>query len=66
MDRTSENVIGTNENESLQHVHRKRPKAVVKCQNSLDSKIKGAGKSNKIAKNKLIVGQAKLTHFFKL
>ncbi|XP_060101594.1 PCNA-interacting partner isoform X2 [Heteronotia binoei] len=67
VDRTSENVICTNENESLQHIHRKRPKAVEKCQNSLDSKIKGAGKCNKIAaKNKLIDGQAKLTHFFKL
>nr|XP_056701977.1 PCNA-interacting partner [Euleptes europaea] len=67
VDRTSENVICTNENESLQHVHRKRPKAAAKCQNSLDSKIKGAGKCNKVAaKNKLIVGQAKLTHFFKL
>ncbi|XP_048357307.1 PCNA-interacting partner isoform X2 [Sphaerodactylus townsendi] len=67
VDRTSENVICANENESLQHVHRKRPKAAVKCQNSLDSKIKGAGKCNKVsAKNKLIVGQAKLTRFFEL
>ncbi|XP_053261904.1 PCNA-interacting partner isoform X1 [Podarcis raffonei] len=67
VDKTSENVICSNENESLQHIHSKRPKTAVKCQNSLDSKIKRAGKCNKIiAKNKLIVGQAKLTHFFRL
>ncbi|XP_054844369.1 PCNA-interacting partner [Eublepharis macularius] len=67
VDRTSENAIGTNENESLQHVHSKKPKAVAKCQNSLDNKIKGAVKCGKTAtKSKLIVGQAKLTHFFKL
>ncbi|XP_061494848.1 PCNA-interacting partner isoform X2 [Rhineura floridana] len=67
VDRTSENVICTNKNESLQHIHSKRLKTTVKCQNSLDSKIKRAGKCNKIvAKNKLIAGQAKLTQFFRL
>ncbi|XP_062990624.1 PCNA-interacting partner [Elgaria multicarinata webbii] len=67
VDRTSENVICTNENESLQHTHSKRPKTAMECQNSLESKIKGARKCNKaIAKNKLIAGQAKLTQFFRL
>lgn len=49
---TSEIVTGTNENESLQHLHSKRPKTARKCLAT--------------AKNKLIAGQAKLTHFFRL
>lgn len=64
MDGTGENVICTNENESVQHILSKRPKD---CQNNLDRKTEGARKGNKIVvKNKLIAGQAKLTHFFRL
>uniref|UniRef100_A0A8C5RJN2 PCNA-interacting partner n=1 Tax=Laticauda laticaudata TaxID=8630 RepID=A0A8C5RJN2_LATLA len=64
VDRTSENVIFTNENETPQY---KKPKTVVKCQNSLDSKLKEPRKSKKaVPKNKLIIGQAKLTQFFRL
>uniref|UniRef100_A0A8D0CD72 PCNA-interacting partner n=1 Tax=Salvator merianae TaxID=96440 RepID=A0A8D0CD72_SALMN len=66
VEKISENVIFTNENESLQHLHSKRPK-IMKCQKSLDSKIKSAGKCSKsVAKNKLIAGQGKLTQFFRL
>ncbi|XP_039194116.1 PCNA-interacting partner isoform X2 [Crotalus tigris] len=67
VDRTSENVIFTNENETSQHIYHKKPKTAVKCQNSLDSKLKETRKSKKaIPKNKLIIGQAKLTQFFRL
>ncbi|KAM6436568.1 PCNA-interacting partner isoform 1-T2 [Liasis olivaceus] len=67
VDRTSEKVIFTNENKSPQHIYSKKPKTAAKCQNSLDSKLKEARKSNKtLPKNKLITGQAKLTQFFRL
>ncbi|KAH0616989.1 hypothetical protein JD844_028530 [Phrynosoma platyrhinos] len=66
VDRTSENVICTNDNESLQHLHSKRPKTATNCQNSLDSNIKRERKCNRtLAKNKLIAGQSKLTQFFR-
>ncbi|XP_072856123.2 PCNA-interacting partner isoform X4 [Pogona vitticeps] len=67
VDRTSENVIHANENESLQHILSKRPRTAKECQNSLDSKTKRERKCNKIvAKHKLIKGQTKLTQFFRL
>lgn len=67
MDRTGENVICSDENESVQHIPSKRPKTVMKCQNSLDRKTEGARKCNKtVEKNKLIAGQAKLTSFFRM
>ncbi|XP_034259709.1 PCNA-interacting partner isoform X1 [Pantherophis guttatus] len=67
VDRTNENVIVINENETPQHIYHKKPKTAVKCQNSLDSKLKETRKSKKsIPKNKLITGQAKLTQFFRL
>ncbi|KAM3832887.1 PCNA-interacting partner [Vipera latastei] len=67
VDRISENVIFTNENETPQHIYHKNPKTAVKCQNSLDSKLKETRNSKKaIPKNKLITGQAKLTQFFRL
>uniref|UniRef100_A0A8D2LC18 PCNA-interacting partner n=1 Tax=Varanus komodoensis TaxID=61221 RepID=A0A8D2LC18_VARKO len=68
VDRTSENVTCSNENQSLQHIHSKRPKTAMGCQNGLESsKIKGTSKCSKgIAKNKLIAGQTKLTQFFRL
>lgn len=67
MERTSENVMLTNENETPQHIYHKKPKTAMICQNSLDSKLKETRKSKKaIPKNKLITGQAKLTQFFRL
>ncbi|XP_042324681.1 LOW QUALITY PROTEIN: PCNA-interacting partner [Sceloporus undulatus] len=67
VDRTSENIIFTNDNEPLQHLHSKKPKTATNCQNSLDSNIKRERKCNKtLAKNKLITGQSKLTQFFRL
>ncbi|XP_013914326.1 PREDICTED: PCNA-interacting partner [Thamnophis sirtalis] len=67
VERMSENVILTNENETPQHIYHKKPKMQVICQNSLDSKLKETRKSKKaIPKNKLIIGQAKLTQFFRL
>ncbi|XP_066489447.1 PCNA-interacting partner [Tiliqua scincoides] len=67
VDRTGENVMCTNENESVQHIHSKRIKTAMECQNGLDRKTNGARKGNKtVVKNKQIAGQAKLTHFFRL
>ncbi|XP_073179476.1 PCNA-interacting partner isoform X8 [Lepidochelys kempii] len=67
MDLNSEKVICNNENEPPQYTNIKRPKISNILQEKLDSKLDGAAKSNKAtAKNKLIVGQKKLTDFFRL
>nr|XP_048687302.1 PCNA-interacting partner isoform X2 [Caretta caretta] len=67
MDLNSEKVICNNENEPPQYTNIKRPKISNIVQEKLDSKLDGAAKSNKAtAKNKLIVGQKKLTDFFRL
>ncbi|XP_019370908.1 PREDICTED: PCNA-interacting partner isoform X1 [Gavialis gangeticus] len=60
-------VICNNDNEPSQDTNIKRPKTSNNPQKKLDSKLDRAGKSNKTtAKTKLIAGQAKLTHFFRL
>ncbi|XP_074863732.1 PCNA-interacting partner [Carettochelys insculpta] len=67
MDMNSEKVIGNKENEPPQYTNIKRPKISNILQEKSDSKLDGAGKSNKtVVTNKLITGQRKLTDFFRL
>ncbi|XP_055663481.1 PCNA-interacting partner isoform X1 [Falco peregrinus] len=67
MDLNNDKVICDKESElSLQKIA-KRPKTSNNPQKELDSKTGGKRKHSKTAsKNKLIAGQAKLTHFFRL
>ncbi|KAM6093020.1 PCNA-interacting partner isoform 3-T3 [Theristicus caerulescens] len=63
----NDKVICDKESEPSLQKNAKRPKTSNNPQKELDSKIGGKRKHNKTAsKNKLIAGQAKLTHFFRL
>ncbi|KAM6213688.1 PCNA-interacting partner [Sarcoramphus papa] len=65
MDLNNNKVICDKESEPSLQKNAKRPKISNNPQKELDSKIGGKRKHSKTArKNKLIVGQAKLTHFF--
>ncbi|NXF38627.1 PARI protein, partial [Nyctibius bracteatus] len=67
MDLNNDKVICDKENEPSLRKNAKRPKTSNNPQKELDSKIDGKRKHSKTAsKNKLIAGQAKLTHFFRL
>ncbi|XP_009817061.1 PCNA-interacting partner isoform X1 [Gavia stellata] len=67
MDLNNDKAIYDKESESSLQKNAKRPKTSNNPQKDLDSKIGGKRKHSKAAsKNKLIAGQAKLTHFFKL
>ncbi|XP_075013518.1 PCNA-interacting partner isoform X1 [Calonectris borealis] len=67
MDLNNDKVICDGESEPSLQKNAKRPKTSNIPQKELDSKIGGKRKHSKTAsKNKLIAGQAKLTHFFKL
>ncbi|NXD77364.1 PARI protein, partial [Halcyon senegalensis] len=67
MDLNNDKVICGKESELSLQKNAKRPKTSNTPQNELDSKIGGKRKHGKTAsKNKLIAGQAKLTHFFRL
>ncbi|KFP54899.1 PCNA-interacting partner [Cathartes aura] len=65
MDLNNNKVICDKESEPSLQKNAKRPKISNNPQKELDSKIGGKRKHSKTAsKNKLIAGQAKLTHFF--
>ncbi|KFQ89797.1 PCNA-interacting partner [Phoenicopterus ruber ruber] len=65
MDLNNDKVICDKESELSLQKNAKRPKTSNNPQKELDSKIGGKRKYSKTAsKNKLIAGQAKLTHFF--
>ncbi|XP_025004505.2 PCNA-interacting partner isoform X2 [Gallus gallus] len=67
MDLNNDNVIHDEESETSLPKNAKKLKTSNNPQKELDSKIGGKRKNNRTAsKNKLIVGQAKLTQFFKL
>ncbi|KFR02431.1 PCNA-interacting partner [Opisthocomus hoazin] len=67
MDLNNDKVICDKESEPSLQKNAKRPKTSNNPQKELDSKIDGKRKHSKTAsKKKLIAGQAKLTHFFKL
>ncbi|NXT20343.1 PARI protein, partial [Syrrhaptes paradoxus] len=67
MDLDNDKVICDKESEPSLQKNAKRPKTSNKPPKELDSKISGKRKHTKPAsKNKLIAGQAKLTHFFQL
>ncbi|NXL05931.1 PARI protein, partial [Mesembrinibis cayennensis] len=67
MDLNNDKVICDKESEPSLQKNAKRPKTSNNPQKELDSKIGGKRKHNKTAsKNRLIAGQAKLTHFFRL
>ncbi|XP_064312416.1 PCNA-interacting partner isoform X1 [Phalacrocorax carbo] len=67
MDLNNDKVICDKESEPSLQRNAKRPKASNNLQKELDSKIGGKKSHSKTAsKNKLIAGQAKLTHFFRL
>ncbi|XP_068256923.1 PCNA-interacting partner [Nyctibius grandis] len=67
MDLNNDKVICDKESEPSLQKNAKRPKTSNNPQKELDSKINGKRKHSKTAsKNKLIAGQAKLTHFFRL
>ncbi|NXE45956.1 PARI protein, partial [Casuarius casuarius] len=66
-DLSNDKIICDKESELSLPKNVKRPKVSNNPQKKLDSKVDGAGKSSRTArKNKLIAGQAKLTHFFRL
>ncbi|XP_068800689.1 PCNA-interacting partner isoform X1 [Struthio camelus] len=66
MNLSDDKIICDKESELPLPKNAKRPKVSNNPQKKLDSKV-GAGKSSRTAnKNKLIAGQAKLTHFFRL
>ncbi|XP_075564871.1 PCNA-interacting partner isoform X1 [Pelecanus crispus] len=67
MDLNNDRVICDKESEPSLQKNAKRPKTSNNPQKELDSKISGRKNHSKTAsKNKLIAGQAKLTHFFRL
>ncbi|XP_062472343.1 PCNA-interacting partner isoform X3 [Pezoporus occidentalis] len=67
MDLNNDKVICDKESEPSLQKNTKRSKTSNSPQKELDSKIPGKRKHSKTAtKNKLIAGQAKLTHFFRL
>ncbi|KAM6302104.1 PCNA-interacting partner [Podargus strigoides] len=67
MDLNNDKVICHKESELSLQKNAKRPKTSNNPQKELDSEIIGKRKQSKTAsKNKLIAGQAKLTHFFRL
>lgn len=67
MDLNNDKVICDKESEPSLQKNTKRSKTSNSPQKELDSKITGKRKHSKTAtKNKLIAGQAKLTHFFRL
>uniref|UniRef100_A0A8D0L5J5 PCNA-interacting partner n=1 Tax=Sphenodon punctatus TaxID=8508 RepID=A0A8D0L5J5_SPHPU len=67
VDMNREKILHSTENEAPQHTNSKRSKTAKKLQDKLDIQVDGTGKSNRAkAKNKLIAGQVKLTHFFRL
>ncbi|NXT50238.1 PARI protein, partial [Pluvianellus socialis] len=67
MDLNNDKVICDKETEPSLQKNAKRPKTSSNPQKELDSKIGGKNQHSKTAsKNKLIAGQAKLTHFFQL
>ncbi|XP_015723009.1 PCNA-interacting partner isoform X1 [Coturnix japonica] len=67
MDLNNDNVIYDEESETSLPKNAKKRKTSNNLQKELDSKVDGKRKNNRTAsKNKLIVGQAKLTQFFKL
>ncbi|NXN32262.1 PARI protein, partial [Nycticryphes semicollaris] len=67
MDLNNDKVICDKESEPSLRKNAKRAKTSNNPQKELDSKIGGKRQHSKIAsKNKLIAGQAKLTHFFRL
>ncbi|NWQ88965.1 PARI protein, partial [Burhinus bistriatus] len=67
MDLNNDKVICDKESEPSLQKNAKRPKTSNNPQKELDSKIGGKRQHSKTAsKNKLIAGQAKLTHFFRL
>uniref|UniRef100_A0A8B9SD39 PCNA-interacting partner n=1 Tax=Apteryx owenii TaxID=8824 RepID=A0A8B9SD39_APTOW len=66
-DLNNDKIICDKESDLSLPKNAKRPKVSNNPQKKLDSKVGGAGKSSRTAvKNKLIAGQAKLTHFFRL
>ncbi|XP_025973794.2 PCNA-interacting partner isoform X2 [Dromaius novaehollandiae] len=66
-DLSNDKIICDKESELSLPKNVKRPKVSNNPQKKSDSKVDGAGKSSRTArKNKLIAGQAKLTHFFRL
>lgn len=67
MDLNNDKVICDKESEPSLQKNAKRPKTSNNPQTELDSKTGGKRQHSKTAsKNKLIDGQAKLTHFFRL
>ncbi|XP_074018444.1 PCNA-interacting partner [Numenius arquata] len=67
MDLNNDKVICDKESEPSLQKNAKRPKTSNNPRKELDSKIGGKRQHSKTAsKNKLIAGQAKLTHFFRL
>ncbi|XP_062425614.1 PCNA-interacting partner [Rhea pennata] len=67
MDLNNDKIICDKQSELSLPKNAKRSKISNNPQKKLDSKVGGTGKSSRTAiKNKLIAGQAKLTHFFQL
>uniref|UniRef100_A0A8C3JZ29 PCNA-interacting partner n=1 Tax=Calidris pygmaea TaxID=425635 RepID=A0A8C3JZ29_9CHAR len=67
MDLNNDKVVCDKESEPSLQKNAKRPKTSNNSQKELDSKIGGKRQHSKTAsKNKLIAGQATLTHFFRL